>query len=314
MSEHKTLSPSGADRWMNCPGSVRMEAGYPDKSSKAADDGTMTHFLLEKWLKDGKPPIIGMEYMTDTPLRFRHDEDRHERLQFVTNYIYDRITEMDEEFGGETTLKTETFIESTFAFSRDDMGGTVDVQLINGDFLEIIDLKDGMNPVPAEDNKQLTIYAINSIFELMGQGRSVQRVRITIAQPKLRFQGEPGIDSWDTTAEYLLSLIDGYRAAAKATEEPDAPLVPGEKQCKYCKHRGACSALNNYVLESSGISFENLNDLPAQVVAVEEQEHISNERLRDVILAAPLMRSMLDHLEAEALGGSRLADQLRVLK
>lgn len=312
MSDHKQLSPSGADRWMNCPGSIRMEAGYPDKSSPAAEDGTKTHFLLEEWLKSGKPPIVGMEY--DSPVgRFRHTEDRHERLTFTTGYIYDRVVEMDEEFGTDTTLISEQFIDSDLAFGRDDMGGTVDVQLINTNFLELVDLKDGMNPVDAKDNNQLQIYAINLIYKLMMENFIIEKVRLTIVQPKMRFNGESGISSWDVTTDYLMGKVKDFLEAAKATDDPDAPLIPGEKQCKYCKHGASCSVKNTFIFESSGINFEDVTNLPAEIVKVEEN-HISNDRLREIILAAPLMRSMLDHVEEEALRRFQIGQPVEGLK
>ena len=48
--QHAVLSPSGADRWMVCPGSVRLSEGMPDTSSKAADEGTAAHFMAAECL------------------------------------------------------------------------------------------------------------------------------------------------------------------------------------------------------------------------------------------------------------------------
>jgi hypothetical protein len=37
--------------------------------------------------------------------------------------------------------------------------------------------------------------------------------------------------------------------AAEATRQPDAPLVPGEKQCRFCKAKAVCPALRAEVTE-----------------------------------------------------------------
>ena len=42
---HAKLSPSGAHRWMRCPGSVVLEAQYPDRGSIYAREGSAAHEL-----------------------------------------------------------------------------------------------------------------------------------------------------------------------------------------------------------------------------------------------------------------------------
>ncbi len=52
-SAHAVRNASGAKRWMNCPGSIRMEHGRPNNSSDAARLGTAAHALGEACLLDG---------------------------------------------------------------------------------------------------------------------------------------------------------------------------------------------------------------------------------------------------------------------
>ena len=40
---HSILSPSGASRWMACTPSARLEEGFPDSTSDAAEEGTLAH-------------------------------------------------------------------------------------------------------------------------------------------------------------------------------------------------------------------------------------------------------------------------------
>src|SRR3954449_5633680 len=44
---HSALSASGASRWINCPGSVRMTSGLPGVESKYASEGTGAHELAQ---------------------------------------------------------------------------------------------------------------------------------------------------------------------------------------------------------------------------------------------------------------------------
>ena len=67
MTTHAKLSPSSAHRWSRCPGSVALEAKYPDNSGPAALDGTRTHMLLEMCLVTCMDPMmmVGQELEDD---------------------------------------------------------------------------------------------------------------------------------------------------------------------------------------------------------------------------------------------------------
>lgn len=51
MDGHAKLSASGAARWLACPGSIRLCAGIPTKSSSYADEGTAAHEVGEWCLR-----------------------------------------------------------------------------------------------------------------------------------------------------------------------------------------------------------------------------------------------------------------------
>ena len=52
MAAHALLSPSAAERWINCPASVYISRDILDEGSVYADEGTAAHTLMELAGKD----------------------------------------------------------------------------------------------------------------------------------------------------------------------------------------------------------------------------------------------------------------------
>ncbi len=165
MTHHALLSPSKRHRWAACPGSIREESKYPEKESgPAAIDGTHSHTLLEYCIRSGMTDpneIIGSP-MRDHEGDFVVDADRAARVKLAIDYIKERAAL----FNGMVDVIPETRVDPKWFTGRDDLSGTVDVQIIGGDVLEIVDYKDGMGVVSAEGNLQLEQYAIGKLAEL----------------------------------------------------------------------------------------------------------------------------------------------------
>jgi Protein of unknown function (DUF2800) len=294
---HSMLSPSKRYRWASCPGSIREEAKYPpSKSGAGAVDGTHTHTVLDWCIKKGLiNPIVGAT-MTDHEGEFTIDDARAERVRFALEYIKARKAEVEALYGPVEVIAEER-VEPAPLLGRFDLSGTVDVQIIAKDYFEVIDLKDGMNPVKAEGNHQMQQYACGILAKLWATTSQYDtKVRLTIIQPKARIKGGNGIETADYTVadvkQWALQIIQ----EAKATDDPNAPLVPGEAQCKYCPHK-ACSARTQQALEASGISFSDLS----QTAADKQPTELSNDEIRSILEAAPLIRQMIEGAEAEAM-------------
>jgi len=305
MMAHAKLNPSSAHRWTRCPGSVREELKYPDNPGPAALDGTRTHALLEMCLVTGMDPelMVGMT-TSDDEGSYTIDADRAKRVKVAVDHVRD--------LGGEVT--TERRVDPSRLVGRDDLGGTVDVTVIVGDTAHVIDYKDGITPVDAVENEQLLAYALGHLagYNLPVNGDyPVDRVVLTIIQPKLAMKGLPPITSWELSVESLLSRIGDLVVKAAATDAPDAPLVPGEKQCRFCKAKGGCAAVNTHVMEAVGM-FKSIDIV--QQAAVTEPTEMSNDKLREIIEAAPLLRQLLEASEAEALRRMQMGQAIPGLK
>ncbi len=292
---HARLSPSASARWMRCPGSVREEAKYPDPpSSAAAIDGTHSHTLLEHCLEKNlteADSYIGQE-LADHEGRFSIDKERVVRINVALDYIYQRKAEM-EAAHGHVQLIPEQRVDPGVLLDRDDLTGTADVQLISDDLIEIIDYKDGVGEVIAEYNTQLMLYALGALGD-----RQPMNVILTIIQPKLADRGGNAISSYEMTLDQLLGKVTEFRIAAAKTDAPDAELVPGEKQCHWCKAKGNCKALADKTLNDIGLMFGDIS-MVDQLHDTDENE-IPDAQLVQIIEAAPLLKELLKSVEAEA--------------
>jgi hypothetical protein len=309
MSTHAQLSPSKRSRWALCPGSIREEAKYPDTGSgPAAVDGTHSHTLLEQCFT-GEPvdpmTFVGLP-MKDHDGEFVVDAARAERVKLAYDYILKRVAEESTPFLIPKVI-SETRVDPEFLLGRKDLSGTVDLQIIGADTLELIDYKDGMGIVSAEGNMQLEQYAYGVLagFKLPVNGAyPFKTVRMTIIQPKLALRGMPAITSHDVSVHDLLANMGTIILQAAATDKPDAPLVPGESQCKFCRAKGSCSALANNVMKEVGIMFQPVVTQTldvAQQSADKDPSTMDDAQIAQIMEAAPLMRQLLEGVEAEAL-------------
>lgn len=304
MSTHAQLSPSKRHRWALCPGSVREEAKYPDeRSSPAAIDGTHSHTLLEHCINRGlSDPMdeVGDVFADDDGI-FVVDADRAARVKIAIEYIRERS------MNGMFKVISEQRVDPQFLLGRDDLSGTVDCQIIGPDWIEIIDYKDGMGVVSAEGNMQLEQYAYGVLagYKLpVNAEYPVKSVIMTIIQPKLALKGMKAITSFTRDVRDMLNDLGTIVVQAAATDAPDAPLVPGESQCKFCRAKGSCAALAGNVMKEVGIMFQPVVNQTldvAQQSADKDPATMDDQQIRQIMEAAPLMRQLLEGVEKEAL-------------
>ena len=288
---HSLLSPSKRHRWSACPGSIREEAKYPEPQSDSptAIDGTRTHEILEYCVKSN---LIGPQHLvgasrTDQYGTYIVTQDRVDRVQVALDYIKSRVT------NSKPIAEQRVFPDGLVG--RADLHGTIDVQIPGAALYEIIDYKDGMAPVEVTWNPQLVQYALGVIAGLPEP--YPETFRLTVIQPKLATRGMNPISSWEVTTDELLAQVPVIQAEAAATDDPNAPLVPGESQCKYCRAKGGCSALGDKVV-SLFSAVQPQTDL-AQQTARKDPGQMSDEELRRILEAAPLVRGLLDGVEKE---------------
>lgn len=220
---HAQLSPSSAARWMTCPGSVALCKDLPDTSSKYADEGTMAHAVAEAIL-------TGETYADAIP------DDMAANVKKYVEYVQDVSTG--------STYFVEQRLDISGITGEQDAYGTTDAVILLDDELVIVDLKYGMGePVQADHNPQLQIYALAALREF-SVVQDFKRVRMVIVQPRLN-----SVSEWTQTVEELEAFALEVMGAAAATTLPNAPLVPSNKACRWCKNKPTCTALEAEVKE-----------------------------------------------------------------
>ena len=207
---------------MVCPGSVALSRGIANtKSSQAADEGTMAHTVAEHLfrhvLANTKKPCV---------LPAIHDS-------YDKNMVGDCKSYTEEVLLLEGELHIE--VELDFKKLHPGLGGTSD--LVNIDranrILRVGDLKYGRTPVSAKENTQLLQYAVGAV-ETFNLHKDIDTIELLIFQPR-------GKNSeWKTTMTYLKDFTKRLVAAAKATDDPFAPLVMTDKGCYWCKAKARC--------------------------------------------------------------------------
>jgi hypothetical protein len=238
--------------------------------------------------------------------QFKVDADRAKRVQTALDYIAKRVKEEGTPFLIPKVI-SETRVDPAHLLGRDDLSGTVDIQIHAYEILEMIDYKDGMGVVSAEGNLQLEQYAYGVLagYKLPVNGNyPFKTVRMTIIQPKLALRGMNSITSHDVSVTSLLASMGTIITQAAATDKPDAPLVPGEIQCKFCRAKGSCSALASNVMKEVGIMFQPVVTQTldvAQQSADKDPSTMDDAQIRQIMEAAPLMRQLLEGVEKEAL-------------
>ncbi|WP_312388146.1 DUF2800 domain-containing protein [Stutzerimonas nitrititolerans] len=289
IAAHHRLSPSDAEGWMVCPGKPRMEERFPEESSEFSSEGTAAHTVRERCLNEGidVDALVGEKIEADG-LFF---EVTDEWVRWLQPGI-DRIREAKAEWVFEHRVEMDPWIEGGF--------GTLDAGGISDDLITIDDLKFGRGvTVDAERNKQMMIYALGFWMNYARHRTKATRFLLRIDQPRVSGGGS----EWYTTLDELLVFAEEVAAAAIATLDPDAPLKPSPKGCRFCRaaRNSACYALDQFVLDLLGIDLESLDADRRRKPELTAHASLTPERRSYVLEHKSLITSWVNNLHAAAL-------------
>lgn len=308
ISEHSKYPPSSAERRRHCPGSVAAAETAPRQPSSAwSREGTKAHKVLEtsienqvdadaawKLLAKNKTVLIGgetYEYGADA------DEAMIDGVQLALDYINDTLPS--------GIIRPEMRVHFPSAVTND-AWGTSDIvgYETSTKTLHIIDFKYGVDFVAAFENRQLAQYGVSAYFSEWAQGYEIEKIMMTIVQPR-NFDDANKVRSWEATPAEMFAWLDNLENEIIASQDPNAKRCAG-KHCKYCPAEVTCAEKQRFVLETTGMT-------SVQTLAVSRPpapETLDVMRLAMILNAKPQIMAWFETIEKYAHDLARLGTKI----
>jgi len=239
---HALASPSSADRWFNCPGSVLANADMPYETNLAAANGTLIHHMTEMLLKDRLRDMTLRDYWLDRKeviedFEIEIDEEMINCAEVYVDYILKR----EEELGARKVIEEKVYLNEI----SDKCYGTADCILLAENRICVIDLKSGKMIVDPVKNKQLMIYGLGALTRYGGDNENIT-VELTIVQPKDK---RNPIKTHTISAPNLVHWgFNDLKPAIDACFEENPQFVAGD-HCRFCAFKPNCDAYKKYYEE-----------------------------------------------------------------
>lgn len=282
----KTFSPSSSCKWLNCPGSVLLEAEFPDKESDYMREGTLAHAIAERKVKKHFTPV-SQKTFTSQMNRLKTNPLYRNEMQGYTDTYLDYIKEVAMSFPAAPFVA----VEKQVSFGNYAPGGfgTSDCIVIGGNTMYVCDFKYGKGvKVDAEKNTQGMLYALGALnaYEMFYR---IDEIVISIIQPRL-----------DSISEYRISAQELKKWADEYLKPAVQKIINGSTECNpgpwcdkgFCKARGKCAALANKNLEL------------ADDYELAAPEELSFAMIGDALMKGRQLKAWLAALEEYALSKS----------
>lgn len=245
---HSVLSPSGAERWLHCAASARLErdlaeAGGMSDGGAAAAEGTLAHECAAEAVLSalGEDDLERSAALTTAYASGDVSGDMEECAETYRDYVMGLYRSLLAVDGG-----TRIYVERGVSLDvwMPGCGGTADCLICGNGVLHVVDYKFGAGvSVSAVENAQLKLYALGALGALGDAG--VRVVWLHIVQPRCG-----GLSVWKTCPDDLYRFGGEVQAAARAALCDGGEAVPG-LWCRFCRARGCCRALTDVSLRTA---------------------------------------------------------------
>lgn len=214
------FTPSTADRWVNCPGSVKLSQALARgvAQSEDAKEGEAAHWVAEQTARRLPVPDI-------TPQGVPVTDEMREGAAIYAALLPDHAEiEM---------TKLCTAIHPMMGKMRVDAAFDTEAT----ETLTIVDYKFGFGPVDAFENLQLLASVAGFAY------KKRKNLELVVVQP--RAFGQPPVKSWRLTVEeYDTKWLPLLQAAANEVVS-DNPRTESGTHCIYCPVRHSCKTMTD---------------------------------------------------------------------
>jgi hypothetical protein len=295
-SVHSPVGASGADRWMNCSGSVRLPGGewMADDEPEYRTCGSAAHECAAECLR------LDMEIWEAMGQKFLGVEVDEELARGVQVYLNEIARIRRETDSGDA----REFIEfSVQAKAHPLCYGTLDYAQVRGVRARLRDYKNGAGVVvEVKGNPQFLYYA----YLLLDVEPALEEIEIGVVQPNA-FHPDGPVRIWTVSAAKVREWAETEMLPklTRAVSEASAiDLWPGP-WCRFCPKKLGCPTLASLFRTAATA---DPNELPA----------LDTEALGRAYAFMPLVKKYLETLEAEIYrrlnGGEKCAEAKLVLK
>jgi hypothetical protein len=299
---HSRIGASSMYRWRACPGSVRLSEGMPNNSTVYAAEGSVAHAWAEYKLSAlltgaFQAPLYKLG---DKVVHDGHEIEITEEMETAVDFYVATIWEHASRPG--CTLRIEQRLD--LSSIHPGMFGTSDAVVIEPESkkVTVYDLKFGAGiAVDAEDNEQMQFYAVGT---LLGVSTGVSTIEVVIVQPRA-FHPLGPVRRWSFPAVEIFDFIADMKAAAVATEDPNAPFAAGD-HCRFCPAQPVCETLKDYNLKIAQTEFPPIEGTVIDGKPAPQPKY-DPAKLNEVLRALPVIESWMNSVKAfaraEALAG-----------
>jgi len=230
---HHPFSPSTLAALERCPGRANLCQSVPDiEPGEAAQEGTLLHSAMA---------MIAMDPML--PWDKGLSKEQIELVDVCENFLVGIFLSC-----GGASYHVEKKLSLVGGDGKEITNGTPDIYILDEAHAKayLIDYKFGWAEIEeTPDNLQMAAYAA-----MIWQNHpSVETVEAFLLQPRTNSKS-----SHVFISEQILNAIGQIFTIVKRASAPDAPLVPGKMQCRYCKAATVCPKLHGEALDIAALS------------------------------------------------------------